>query len=339
MFSFAEYMDLPLVWAFLIGTAVFMYVLLDGFDLGVGILFPFAPSDDCRSKMMNSIAPFWDGNETWLILGGAGLLVVFPLAYATIMPALYFPILMMLISLIFRGVAFEFRFKAEGKNRRYWDYSFHFGSLIAAFSQGVILGGIVQGIKTFGREFTGSPFDWISAFTLTCGISVVAGYTLLGSTWLFMKTEGSTQKWAKNSVKYALTFVLIFLGIISLTLPFMREDIKELWFSYPNILMLAPVPILVILISYLLISTLKKGYEVTPFVCAVGIFFLSYLGLAIGIYPYAVPFEITIWEAAAAPETLSLALVAVGFMLPVVLGYTAYSYYVFRGKASEKPMY
>ena len=193
MFSFESFLDLPLVWYSLIGTAILMYILLDGFDLGVGILFPFAPSDQCRDRMMNSIAPFWDGNETWLVLGGGGLFAAFPLAYAILMPAFYIPIILMLLGLIFRGVAFEFRFKATGKSRRIWDYSFHFGSLVATFMQGMVLGTFVHGIAVDGRNFGGGAFDWLNAFSVMTGAALVTGYALLGATWTIMKTEADTQ--------------------------------------------------------------------------------------------------------------------------------------------------
>jgi len=198
MLNFESFVDLPLIWYGLIATAVFLYILLDGFDLGVGILFPFAPTDQCRDRMMNSVAPFWDGNETWLVLGGGGLFAAFPLAYAVIMPALYIPVIIMLLGLIFRGVAFEFRFKATGKSRRIWDDAFHFGSLVAAFMQGVIIGAIVQGVKVDGRTYAGGAFDWLNAYSVMTGVAVIFGYALLGGTWLVMKTDGETRDWARR---------------------------------------------------------------------------------------------------------------------------------------------
>lgn len=235
-------MDLTLIWAGLIAFAVFMYVLLDGFDLGVGILFPAAPDDRARDTMMNSVAPVWDGNETWLVLGGSGLLAAFPLAYAIILPALYFPVLIMLVALIFRGVAFEFRFKAE-TSRPLWDRAFYGGSLLATFAQGVILGAFIHGFKIEGTIFAGGLFDWLSPFSLMTGLGLVAGYALLGATWLVMKTEGALQDWAYAWARRLLLAVLAFVAIVSLWTPLFDAEIARRWFSWPNILYLSPVPI------------------------------------------------------------------------------------------------
>ena len=226
MFSFEGFVDLPLVWFGLIGVALFLYVLLDGFDLGVGILFPFAPTDQCRDRLMNSIAPFWDGNETWLVLSGGGLFAAFPLAYAILMPALYLPVIFMLLGLIFRGVAFEFRFKAV-KSRRIWDYAFHFGSLLAAFMQGMIIGAFVQGVKVEGRSFAGGAFDWLNAYSVMTGLALVFGYALLGSTWLVMKTDGITQGWARKCAAYVLGYVGLFLAIVSISMPMMNAEVRS----------------------------------------------------------------------------------------------------------------
>ena len=242
MFSFESYLDLPLIWLGLIGTAIFLYVLLDGFDLGIGVLFPFAPTDQCRDRMMNSIAPFWDANETWLVLGGGGLFAAFPLAYAILMPALYIPVIFMLLGLIFRGVAFEFRFKAT-RSRRLWDYSFHFGSLLAALMQGMILGAFVRGFQVQGRSFAGGSFDWLNAYSVMTGIALVFGYALLGATWLVMKTDGVTQEWARRSASYVLAYVGLFLVIVSISMPMMNADVKNLWFSMPMFFYLLPMPL------------------------------------------------------------------------------------------------
>ena len=244
MFNLEGFLDLPLIWYGLIGTALFLYVLLDGFDLGLGILFPFAPSDKCRDRMMNSIAPFWDGNETWLVLGAGGLFAAFPLAYAILMPAFYIPVILMLLGLIFRGVAFEFRFKATGRSRRIWDYAFHFGSLAASFMQGMILGAFVRGVEVEGRSFAGGAFDWLNAYSVMTGVAVVFGYALLGSTWLVMKTDGITQDWARKCASYVLGYVGLFLGIVSISMPVMNADVRALWFSLPNLFYLLPVPLL-----------------------------------------------------------------------------------------------
>jgi cytochrome d ubiquinol oxidase subunit II len=339
MFSFANFMDLALIWYGLIITAMFLYVILDGFDLGVGILFPFAPSEKCRDRMMNSIAPFWDGNETWLVLGGGGLFAAFPLAYAVVMPALYIPVILMLLGLVFRGVAFEFRFKASGQSRKIWDYAFHFGSLVAAFMQGMILGGFVQGIQVDGRQFAGGALDFLSAFSVMTGLALIFGYALLGSTWLIMKTDETTQAWARKCARYVIMFVVIFMGLVSLGMPVMNADIRTLWFSLPNFFWLLPMPALSIVFAYLVWHTASIGKEYGPFLYSLGLFLMNYIGLGISLWPWLVPYEITIWQAAAAPESQSLLLVGTVIMLPVVLTYTAYCYYLFRGKTSHEEAY
>ena len=234
MLDFSNYIDLPMVWYGLIATAIFLYVVLDGFDLGVGILFPFAPSDQCRDRMMASIAPFWDGNETWLVLGGGGLFAVFPLAYSILMPAFYIPITLMLLGLIMRGVSFEFRYKASDRSRKIWDYAFHFGSLIAAFTQGMMIGAFVQGVEVTGRQFSGGQFDWLNAYSVMTGLAVVCGYGLLGATWLIMKTEDVTQSWARKCAGYLFGYVAFFMAMVSLSMPIMDDRIRALWFSLPN---------------------------------------------------------------------------------------------------------
>ena len=339
MFSFESFVNLPLIWYTLIFTAIFLYILLDGFDLGVGILFPFAPSEQCRDRMMNSVAPFWDGNETWLILGGGGLFAAFPLAYAVIMPALYIPIIAMLLGLIFRGVAFEFRFKASGKSRRIWDHSFHFGSLLTAFMQGMIIGAVVQGIEVTGRSFSGGAFDWLNAYSVMTGIAVVFGYALLGATWLVMKTDGETQDWARKSASYTIGYVAVFLAIVSISMPIMNEHIRLRWFSLPNFFYLLPIPTASLVLLIAIWRDLHKGRELRPFIMSFGVFLTGYIGIAISMWPYIVPFAITYGQAAAAPESQSLLLVGTVIMLPVILVYTGYCYYVFRGKASHEPMY
>jgi cytochrome d ubiquinol oxidase subunit II len=339
MFSFENFVDLPLIWYGLIFTAIFLYVLLDGFDLGVGVLFPFAPSDQCRNLLMNSIAPFWDGNETWLVLGGGGLFAAFPLAYAVLMPALYIPVIIMLLGLIFRGVAFEFRFKAPGKSRRIWDVSFHFGSLVAAFTQGAILGAVVQGIQVEGRSYAGGAFDWLNAYSVMAGVALIFGYALLGATWLVMKTEDETQAWARKCASYVVGYVAIFLAIVSISMPIMNTEIRTLWFSVPNFFFLLPIPLASLVLLITIWRDLHAGREYRPFFMSFGVFLTGYLGIAISTWPYIVPFKITFRQAAAVPESQSLLLVGTAFMLPVVLAYIGYCYYVFRGKASHESAY
>ncbi|TVR97767.1 MAG: cytochrome d ubiquinol oxidase subunit II [Rhodospirillales bacterium] len=324
--------DLPLIWAGIIAFAVFMYVLMDGFDLGVGILFPFVRDEADRDIMMNSVAPVWDGNETWLVLGGGGLMVAFPLAYATILPALYLPVLLMLIALIFRGVAFEFRFKAEGRQRQYWSWSFHLGSVFAAFAQGIILGAFIQGFAVEGRDFVGGPLDWVSPFAILTGFGLIAGYALLGTTWLVMKTEGGLQAWSFRNAKRALVTVLGFIAIVSVWTPFMDPDIAARWFSWPNIAFVSPVPVITGLVALGAFVALRRRYEGYPFIGAIALFGLSYAGIAISLWPNVVPPDITIWEAASAPKTQAFMLYGVLAVTPFVLAYTAFSYWVFRGK-------
>ena len=339
MLDFSSWLDLPLIWGFLIATAVFLYALLDGFDLGCGILFLFAPSDKCRDRIMNSIAPFWDGNETWLILGGGGMFAAFPVAYAILMPSLYLPVIFMLLGLIFRGVAFEFRFKSSEEHRKIWDIAFHAGSLLAAFMQGVILGNFVQGIEVNGRSFAGGPLDWANGFSIVTGLSLIFGYALLGATWLIMKTEDITQSWARGIASYVLVYVGLAMAIVSISMPFIDKRIIELWFSLPNFFYLLPIPLFTALGFVLLWKDLKSSNEVRPFFLTIVLFFLSYLGIGISLYPWIVPFKFTIWEAAAVSTSQSLLLVGVIIFLPIILIYTAYSYYVFRGKTSHERMY
>lgn len=339
MFDFSPFLNLSLLWGGIISLAVFLYVLLDGFDLGVGILFPFAPSEECRHKMMNSVAPFWDGNETWLVLGGGGLFAAFPLAYSILFPAFYIPLIIMLLGLIFRGVAFEFRFKASSETRKLWDYSFHFGSLIAAFFQGMILGAFVEGVSVQERGFSGEPFDWLSSFSIMTGLALVFGYALLGATWIVMKTEGISQEWARKVALYVLIYVAGFMGLVSLWVPFLNEEIFRRWFSFPNLAYLSPIPVLTATTFLALYWSLSKKRELLPFFLSLFLFTLGYVGLVISLWPWIVPYTIPLWKAAADTRSLSLMLVGVVLFLPFVLGYTFYSYYVFRGKATSQEWY
>jgi cytochrome d ubiquinol oxidase subunit II len=323
--------DLPVIWAALIGVAVALYVILDGFDLGIGILFPFARSEEERDQMMNSVAPFWDGNETWLVLGGGGLWVAFPRAYAVIMPALYLPVIVMLLALVFRGVAFEFRWIAV-TSKKYWNFAFVAGSELAAFAQGVILGGLIQGIKVENDAFAGGPFDWATPFAILCGCGVVAGYALLGATWLVMKTDGPVAESARQNAKTLTVVVLAFMAVVSLWTPLSIPRIAERWFSTPNILYLWPVPIVTAAVGYLGWRSLATGGERTPFFCAIALFLLGYLGLVISSFPYLVPPSLTVWLTAAAPTSQLFTLIGTLALLPVILFYYAFVYWLFRGK-------
>jgi cytochrome d ubiquinol oxidase subunit II len=329
---------LPVVWAAIIGTAVALYVILDGFDLGTGILFPFARTERERDQMMNSIAPFWDGNETWLVLGGGGLWVAFPRAYAVVMPALYLPVIVMLLALVFRGVSFEFRVVAIA-SKKYWNFAFAAGSTLAGFCQGVILGGLIQGIKVENGAFAGGPFDWATPFAFLCGLGVVAGYALLGATWLAMKTEGEVAERARLHAKALLLGVLAFMAVVSLWTPLAFDRIAARWFSAPNIYFLWPVPLLTALTALLAWRWLDERREVPPFLASIALFLLGYLGLVISVYPYLVPPTLTIWQAAAAPSSQLFMLVGTLILLPIILGYVVFVYWVFRGKVREGESY
>ena len=326
------------IWYWIIGFGIFMYVLLDGFVLGIGILFPFFRDEADRDVAMNTVAPIWDGNETWLVLGGAGLFAAFPIAYAVILPALYLPLIGMLLALVFRGVAFEFRFKSE--SRRYlWNIAFFGGSLVATFWQGVSLGAFVQGFDVANRQYAGGVFDWMSLFALFTGAALIAGYALLGSTWLVMKAEGNLQDRAYRFAKVLLIAVLAAMAIISAWVPFLSPQIAERWLSWPNIALLSPAPVFTVVTGIWMWWSLKRRHTFIPFILAMTLFLLGYAGLGISTYPHIIPPDIDIWEAAAPAESQLFLLVGVLFLLPIILGYTAYSYWVFRGKVTRDAGY
>jgi cytochrome bd ubiquinol oxidase subunit II len=325
---------LPVIWAALLGTAVALYVILDGFDLGTGILFPYAGNERERDQMMSSIAPFWDGNETWLVLGGGGLWVAFPQAYAIIMPALYLPVIVMLLALVFRGVAFEFRSIAI-TSKTYWNFAFAAGSTLAAFCQGLILAGVVVGIKVENGVFAGGPFDWASPFALLCGLGVVTGYALLGATWLVLKTQGAVAERARGQAKALLLAVLAFMAVVSIWTPLAFERIAARWFSTPNIYLLWPVPLLTAFTALMAWRWLDERREALPFLASIALFLLGYLGLVISTFPYLVPPVLTIWQTAAAPASQIFLLVGTVALLPIILGYIVFVYWLFRGKVRE----
>ena len=324
---------LPVIWAILIAVAVAMYVILDGFDLGMAILFPFARQERERDQMMNSVAPFWDGNETWLVLGGGGLWVAFPQAYAVIMPAFYLPVIVMLLALIFRGVSFEFRFLSKPRHAA-WDGAFFAGSVVAAFAQGVILGGLIQGVTVVGGQFAGGPFDWATPFALMCGLALVFGYALLGATWLIAKTEGPVAERARRQTRLLLIVVLVFTAAVSMWTPLAFERIARRWFSAPNIYFLWPVPLLTTGFAWVVWRGLERWHTAVPFLGVVGLFLLSFLGLAISTFPYLVPPSLTVWDTAAAPESQIFSLIGVAFLLPIILGYIVFVYWTFRAKVT-----
>jgi cytochrome d ubiquinol oxidase subunit II len=324
---------LPIIWAGLIAVAVLAYVVLDGFDLGIGILFAVEHEDIDRDVMVNSIAPVWDGNETWLILGGGGLFAVFPLAYATIMPAFYPTIIGMLLALVFRGVAFEFRFRTTTRSGRYWwDMAFALGSTVAAFCQGLTLGGLLHGVRVENRHYAGGWLDWLSPFSILCGIAVVVGFALLGSCWLIWRTEGSLQRRARRHATVLAIATLALIVVVSLWTPFLFQSFFVRWFTWPGIVLTSPVPILVALLAWGFWYGIKHEHHVTPFLCAQGWFVLCYAGLGISIWPLMVPPSITIWDAASPAASQEFLLVGAVFLVPIILGYTAYAYWLFRGK-------
>lgn len=324
-------LDLVPLWAGILSLAVLMYVLLDGFDLGVGMLFFFRKHDEDRDLMVASVAPVWDFNETWLILGGGGLLAVFPLAFAIIMPAVYFPILLMLLGLVFRGVAFEFR-DAPAARKRLWNVAFAYCSLIATFAQGIILGNFIRGFPVSGRSFSGTSWDWIAPFPLLTGLGLMVGYCLLGATWLIMKTEGELREWARGMARWFLLGLLAFIVMVSIWTPLEQARIAQRWFSFPNIVLFSPVPLLTAALALLLWRSLKRNRDVLPFVCTMGLFVLAYTGLIISLWPYVAPPSVTLWDAATAPMSQQFLIVGTMFLLPVILLYVFWSYWVFRGK-------
>ena len=329
---------LPVVWFFIIGFAVMMYVLLDGFVLGLGILTPFADDEHQRDHMMNTAAPIWDGNETWLVLGGAGLMAAFPRAYAVVLSSLYLPILLMLIALILRGVAFEFRFKAH-TSRWVWGVAFNVGSLLTAFAQGVILGSLVEGIPLHPGKYVHGVFAWFSPFAMMTGVAVVFGYALLGATWLVLKTEGRLQRIAFDLTRPLMLVVIGFMLIVSAWLPFLDSALMARWFTGTNFLYLSPVPILTALNAALLWRAVLKDREVQPFVLSLCFFALGFIGLVLGMWPNIVPPDLSIWDAASPPGSQGFVLVGAAFLIPAVLAYTVYSYRVFRGKVAADSGY
>ncbi|KAB7778364.1 MULTISPECIES: cytochrome d ubiquinol oxidase subunit II [Xanthomonas] len=330
---------LPVIWFGVIGFGVLMYVLLDGFVLGLGILAPFAEDEDQLDLMMNTAAPIWDGNETWLVLGGAGLLAAFPKAYAIVLSALYLPVLLMLIALVFRGVAFEFRFKARS-SKYLWGWAFALGSLCAAFWQGVILGALVEGMPLQDGKYLGGVLGWFSPFSMLTGAAVVFGYALLGGSWLILKTEGAMQRIARTLTRPLVLVVVVFMGLVSAWLPFLDSRIMARWFHDGNFWWLSPVPLLVLVNALALWrAAMAQGRDARPFVLTLCFFVLGFFGLVLGIWPNIVPPGLTIWEAASPPSSQGFVLAGLAVLLPVILGYTAWSYRVFRGKITADTGY
>ncbi|MFI8415724.1 cytochrome d ubiquinol oxidase subunit II [Serratia sp. NPDC078593] len=331
--------DLPLIWFLIIVFSTMMYVVMDGFDLGIGILFPWVKASRDRDVMMNTVAPVWDGNETWLVLGGAGLFGAFPLAYAVILDALTIPLTLMLIGLIFRGVAFEFRFKASEKKRHVWDKAFIGGSLLATFCQGVVVGAILNGFPVENRSYAGGPLDWLTPFALFCGLGLVIAYALLGCTWLVMKTAGDLQAIMHRLTLPLLLILLTILAVVSLWTPLMHPHIATRWFSLPNLFWLLPVPVMVLLSAWGIWHGVRRHAHYSPFLLTLLLVFLGLSGLGISLWPLLIPPSINLWQAAAPPQSLGFMLVGALFIIPIILVYTFWSYYVFRGKVNHEQGY
>jgi len=321
---------LPWAFASLMGLSILIYVILDGFDLGVGILFPLAEPEE-RDRMIGSIGPFWDANETWLVLAVGLLLVAFPVAHGMILSTLYLPVFIMLVGLILRGVAFEFRAKARDQHKRLWNRLFFVGSLGTALAQGWMLGMYVMGLETTLATY---------AFAALTAVFLAVGYSFIGSTWLIHKTEGALQLKAVQWGRESLWGVVLGIGAVSLATPFVSARIFEKWFTFPEVLYLAPLPVLAgALVVALWVMLRRMPYAEDrrswlPFAVASTLFALAYLGMAYSFYPYVVPERLTIYEAAAAPESLLIILIGACFVVPVILGYSVLAYVIFRGKAT-----
>ncbi len=331
-------LDLPTTWAGLLALAIFIYIVLDGFDLGIGLLYPLLENKSQRDLAMNTVAPVWDGNETWLILGGGGLFAAFPLAYSIVMPALYAPFIAMILALVFRGVAFEFRWR-DPAHERHWDRAFFWGSAVATFAQGIVLGAFVQGIEVDGRAYGGGWWDWLTPFSITCGFALMAGYALLGAGWIILKTEGPLRERAYRLARYAGVGTFAAIGIVSLWTPLLSPEIAERWFSFPQLVFVLPVPSLVAIIGGVLIwgTLFRNDYIIFP--GTIVLFAVSYVGLGISVAPYVVPRAVTIHEAAAPDSSLVFMLVGALILLPMILAYTAWAYWIFRGKIDEESGY
>ncbi|BBB14670.1 cytochrome d ubiquinol oxidase subunit II [Candidatus Rickettsiella viridis] len=327
-------MLLILTWAVIISFIIMMYVLLDGFDLGIGILFPWIKHGQYRDIMMSTVLPVWDGNETWLVFGAAALYGAFPLAYSVLLPTLYIPIMILLVSLIFRGVAFEFRFKAQ-RSQFVWDIAFAAGSTVAAFIQGVILGTFVKGYGSH-LPLSHAAYQWLTPFSVFTGLAVVCGYALLGATWLIVKTEGKLQDQLYKAAKILLGLVTFFLVGVSFWTPFIEPRVVKIWFTAPKFYYLSVLPLLtLVMVLYNFYCLYNRKKERAPFVLTMGLFICSYIGFCISAWPYIIPHAVSVWDAAAAPSTLKFTLVGTAILLPILLIYTLYSYHVFRGKVKE----
>jgi cytochrome d ubiquinol oxidase subunit II len=329
---------LPVLLGLVIAFSVIMYVVMDGFDLGIGILVAFAPGEAERATMINSVAPFWDGNETWLVLGGTLLIAVFPLAYATLLPAFYLPLMTMLFALVFRGIAFEFRFRSS-RFRWLWDLAFIGGSMLATFCQGIVLGGFIKGVQIADGAFSGNAFDFLSVFAVICGAGLLAGYAMLGAAWLIFKTSGTTAHFGRVAARITLPLTLALIALVSIWTPLAYPRIALRWFSWPNIAYLSPVPIVTTAVAFSAWRAISGSRDWLPFLLAIVLFLLAFIGLGISLWPYAVPYTATLWQAASSPPTLAFVGAGTAVIVPIVLAYFAFAYWVFRGKATDQTGY
>ncbi len=326
-------MDIAVLSAGVIAFAIVLYVVLDGFDLGIGILFPLAPGAEARGEMMNSVAPLWDGNETWIVFGGAVLFAAFPAAYAVALSAFYLPIMLMLFALIFRGISFELRWKAE--RPRSWDAAFSAGSIVATLAQGLVLGGLLEGVTVRDRAFAGTSFDWVSLLGITAALGLLCGYALLGATWLIIKTTGELRRHAQRWAVAALIGVAFFMAAISALTPLQYETVRERWFAGSNFLYLAPLPLAAAALTIAILYGVRRGWERAPFFLAIALFLTGFAGIGVTLWPNLVPPSLSIWEAAAPRTSQIFVLIGAAVSLPMILIYTGYAYWVFRGKSGS----
>lgn len=331
--------DLSIIWFVIIVFGTIMYIVMDGFDLGVGILMPIAKDMSERDTMVNTVAPVWDGNETWLVLGGAALYGAFPLAYSIILDSLSIPLTLMLVCLIFRGVAFEFRLKAFNHHQLFWERAFVLGSIGAAFCQGIVVGSVVQGFAVQNQNFVGSPWDWLAPFPIFCGLALVITYALLGATWLVMKTENRIQQHCYTIAMKLLALLIICIALVSIWTVLSHPNIGIRWFSAPHCKFLWSLPVLTLASVLWAYRALALKKESAPFFACLLIVLLGFIGLGVSIWPSIIPPDISIWQASAPEKSQSFMLVGALFILPFILAYIFWSYYVFNGKVKSGEMF